>query len=182
MSKSNQSTKNSLVPRILGAAVCFFITVLCWALLITVTVSLGTAATSPNGESVRSGQATATRCWSDGPFLIHLWEKCQLEVTWDDGARTTATSTYGEFTSEDIGQSAPVTLDEVGRGQGHADYETVTRDMDRPWAWLGWVLAFPIFLVSGLFLITGIIFLKPPKLDKKKRKGKPGKAPAKRQQ
>lgn len=84
--------------------------------LLIVSVSAGTAATSPNSESQRTGAATPTRCWSDGPFLIHLWERCELDVSWDDGTTHTALSSYGEFTSEDIGQRSPVTLDEVGNG------------------------------------------------------------------
>ncbi len=180
MSKS-RSDNSSPAPRILGAVVCFFLAACCLVLIMLITTGLGTGSTI-RGETLRSGHATATRCSPAGLFYLNLREQCHLEATWDDGTTATATSEVGDFSSEDIGRRVPVTGHEVSNGQGGVTRDVVARDVDHPWAWLGWVLSAPLFLLIGLFLITGIIFLKPPKLNKKKRKRKAANAPANQQQ
>ncbi|GAB2744363.1 hypothetical protein GCM10027174_17590 [Salinifilum aidingensis] len=180
MSKS-RTGNNSLVPRFLGAAVCFFPAACCWALIAVITTSPGTGATV-QGDTLRSGHATATHCSSTGLLYLDLKEQCRLEVTRDDGTSTTATSEVGDFASEDIGQRVRATLHEVSNGQGGTTRDVVARDVDRPWAWLGWVLSIPLFLITGLFIVSGLVFLKPPKPDGKKRRGQPANAPVNQQQ
>lgn len=159
----------SAAGRVVPALVCFAVALGLAALIVVAQVASGASAATASSGARTPGMATPVRCWSDGPFLLRFWERCELKVRWQDGSTSRETSTYADFSSADIGERIPVRGGEVLMSQGQSARDTVVRDVDHPWAWLGWVLLVPLGLGALIFAITGLVFVLPQSGKKKRR-------------
>ncbi|MHA6800920.1 DUF6346 domain-containing protein [Bounagaea algeriensis] len=164
------------------ASIFLVLALISFSLIAVSMVASGSRIAHSEDEVTKSGTAVATDCWADGPLILNLWERCRLDVTWNDGTSSTETSIYGDFSSDDVGQSQPVNHVSKLQSQHGGRFVYTTKDEAHPWSWLGTALVFPFGGFGLLCLIAVIFILKPPKPNKKKRKGKPGKAQAKQQQ
>ncbi|GAB3679113.1 DUF6346 domain-containing protein [Saccharopolyspora tripterygii] len=160
MTKTKKAQQDPAHVRLVLAAVCLVIGLFFGALGVIALVGSGATASDVDGRQQRSGSATPVECWSDGPLFLNFWEKCALQVRWQDGSTSNAVSVETDFSSENIGQRFPVVQNLPDGGHRPATM-TVVRDVERPWAWIGWVAIFPLGLVGALFAIAAIVFAWP---------------------
>lgn len=182
MTKNQGQRGSDMGVRATLASIFLVLGLISFSLIAVSMVVSGSRISHSEDDVKKSGSAVAVDCRADGPLILNFWERCRLDVTWNDGTSSTETSVYGDFSSDDIGQSQPVNHVSKLQSQHGGRLVYTAKDEDHPWSWLGTALVFPFGGFGLLCLIAVIFTLKPSKPNKKKRKGKPGKAPAKRQQ
>lgn len=107
----------------------------------------------------QAGVARVRTCEEHGPLSLfgglgHRWS-CTADVTWGNGAHDRMSFSNSQLTPQDRGRLVSVVRDRA-RHQHRLDSRAV-RNVERPYAWLGWVV-FALFGLPALGLLSSTLF------------------------